>query len=195
MGNKALKGSRFERWFCKELSLWWTENARDDVFWRTAGSGGRATNRGKKGHKTAGAYGDIAATDSCGEPLLRFFTFELKRGYQKDTVHDLLDRPEKAALQTYEKWILQAEESAKLAGSKGWAIITCRDRREPMILFPYSLWAESVKSGAFDGVFEDRCAVTLSIKSEWKHLLLLRLREFLAVVKPRHIKRALGAEA
>ena len=39
---KAYKGSEFEREMCKCLSLWWTDSKRDDVFWRSAQSGGRA---------------------------------------------------------------------------------------------------------------------------------------------------------
>jgi len=41
------KGSSFEREICTILSKWWTNNERDDVFWRTAGSGARATTRSK----------------------------------------------------------------------------------------------------------------------------------------------------
>jgi hypothetical protein len=41
-GGKA-KGAQFERYICKRLSLFITEGKHEDVFWRSAMSGGRAT--------------------------------------------------------------------------------------------------------------------------------------------------------
>lgn len=43
-GGKA-KGASFERMVCKRLSLWLSVGERDDLFWRSAMSGGRATLR------------------------------------------------------------------------------------------------------------------------------------------------------
>lgn len=126
------KGSAFEREFCRLLSRWWTGGERDDCFWRTSNSGGRATVRGRKGQGTAGQYGDIAATDDCGAPLLKVFAFELKRGYNRATLHDLLDRPKRAKTQSYEAWIAQARRSAEQAGSLDWMIVHKRDLREPL---------------------------------------------------------------
>ena len=51
-GGKA-KGSSFERLICKELSLWITGGEHQDVFWRSAMSGGRSTVAMKKGDKLA----------------------------------------------------------------------------------------------------------------------------------------------
>lgn len=134
------KGSDFERELCKRLSLWWTGGEADDVFWRTSQSGGRATIRQRKGKATAGAYGDIAATDERGVPFLRFMVLELKRGYNRCVLHDLLDKPANASLQGYEKWIEQAKASQTQAGSRFWAIIHKRDRREPLIVVSYEMW-------------------------------------------------------
>jgi len=86
------KGSSFERTICRELSKWWSFGQRDDIFWRTAGSGGMATNRGKQGLRTFGQAGDIQATDPAGQPLLSMFSFELKRGYTaRASIHSVLD--------------------------------------------------------------------------------------------------------
>lgn len=43
MINSKAKGSAFEREVCKALSRWVTNGEREDVFWRSAMSGGRAT--------------------------------------------------------------------------------------------------------------------------------------------------------
>ena len=45
--GKSQKGGAWEREFSKYLSLWITEGERDDVFWRSSQSGGRATQRAK----------------------------------------------------------------------------------------------------------------------------------------------------
>jgi len=42
-GGGKTKGSAFERLVCKRLSMWLTRGERDDLFWRSAMSGGRAT--------------------------------------------------------------------------------------------------------------------------------------------------------
>ena len=136
---KSAKGSAFEREICTKLSLWWTQDLpepRTDIFWRTSGSGARAKVRGRKGKQTHGQHGDICAIDPIGQPLIDLLTIELKRGYSKHTITDLLDKPEGAAKQVYEKWIEQAEESHVHAGSKSWLLIVKRDRRKELIISP-----------------------------------------------------------
>ena len=86
-GGGHSKGADFERYICKKLSLWWTQdydNPRDDIFWRTAGSGARATMRSKRHMSTCGGYGDIMSIDPVGKDLTDACCFELKRGYSPD---------------------------------------------------------------------------------------------------------------
>ena len=75
------KGPKYERKFCKDLSRWWTNGKRDDIFWRTSSSGARATVRLKKGLRTADSYGDVKAEHELGKPLTKTSVFSLKRGY------------------------------------------------------------------------------------------------------------------
>lgn len=138
--GRASKGSAFEREICGQLSLWWTEGKRDDVFWRAAQSGGRAKFRGRKGKDTHGQHGDILAVDPIGEPLIDLFTIELKRGYNTKTMFDLLDRPATAAYQKWEEWINQVSESMFQAGSYSFLLITKRDRRSALITMTGSVW-------------------------------------------------------
>lgn len=133
------KGSAYEREICRQLSLWWTqdlEEPRDDLFWRTSNSGGRATARGKKNKTTKGQYGDVCATDPIGQPLIDFFTIEIKRGYNKDTIQDLLDKRPKSAKQRYETWFEKVERDYKASGSKSWMLIVRRDQRIPLVFMP-----------------------------------------------------------
>lgn len=78
------KGQSFERKISEELSNWFTDNETSLAFYRTAGSGGRATNR-RKGNKEINKddFGDIKAELPIGKPLTDFFSIELKTGYAK----------------------------------------------------------------------------------------------------------------
>ena len=134
------KGSQFEREFCKDLSLWWTHDKTDEMFWRSSNSGGRATVRAKAGKSTSGQHGDVAAIHPDGIALIDLITFELKRGYSKSTIHDVFDKSESAAQQTWEKWYEQASTSARLAGSLSWLIVHKRDRRDTMAYMPSTLF-------------------------------------------------------
>lgn len=144
MPNSKRKGNSLERELCKRLSLWWTQDRsppRDDVFWRTSNSGGRATVRGRQGKKTRNSYSDISAVDVEGQPLLDLLVIEVKSGYNKFSLMDLIDRPGKAAQQQWDKWISKAEEDATLAGVSYWLLITKRDKRQALVTMPTELCA------------------------------------------------------
>jgi len=134
------KGSSFEREICKLLSRWWTNDKRDDVFWRTDGSGARAKTRSKTNQSTFGQCGDIQASDPIGQPLIDLCTIELKRGYKNDTLMDLLDKTERMKVQGFEDFILQARQDAKNADSKFWVVITRRNQREALVTIPISFY-------------------------------------------------------
>jgi len=76
--NSKAKGSAFERHCCKSLSLWISHGARDDLFWRSAMSGGRASVQFKKGKPNRTQTGDITAIDPLGDPLTSRFLIECK---------------------------------------------------------------------------------------------------------------------
>uniref|UniRef100_A0A6M3IXH7 Uncharacterized protein n=1 Tax=viral metagenome TaxID=1070528 RepID=A0A6M3IXH7_9ZZZZ len=190
---KSSKGSTFERQICKQLSLWWTNQKRDDVFWRTAGSGARATQRKKSGQTTFGQDGDVQATDPIGQPLLDLCTIEIKRGYSSCTPFDIIDKPQKKpAQQMWEKWIAQAQRECGEAGSKYWMIISKRDRREITIAMPrvffHRLFLEKsgwVPEGIFlsmnykDATTKAKCHIGISIFS---------FNSFLELANPKTIK-------
>jgi len=136
------KGSGFEREMAKTFSLWWTDGKRDDIFWRTSNSGGRAGARSKKGLTTSGQAGDMGFTDPIGKPLIDWFTFEFKRGYQQSVLHDFIDHPNgnPGSLRNWEKWIAHVYLEHKKAGSKSWMIVHRRNGRQPLVMVPQSLF-------------------------------------------------------
>jgi len=135
------KGSAFEREICKILGLWWTGGKRDDVFWRTSNSGGRAKTRIKQGRETFAQYGDIQATDPIGQPLLDLTTIELKRGYGRTSVAEMLDAPSNAAKCLWQQWLEQAITDHTNAKTPFWTLITKRDRRQAVLFIPVELYS------------------------------------------------------
>jgi len=84
-GGKA-KGAAFERKVCQELSRWVSRGKADDLFWRSAMSGGRATVARKKDKKLVRQAGDITATAPEGAALTDTFYLECK--FLKDLAFD-----------------------------------------------------------------------------------------------------------
>lgn len=60
-GAGKSKGSAFEREVCRRLSLWLSQGQRDDLLWRSAMSGGRATVQFKTGKVNLTQSGDVSA--------------------------------------------------------------------------------------------------------------------------------------
>ncbi len=135
----AQKGSNFEREICKQLSLWWSDNKEDDIFWRTAGSGAMAKTRSKKGKSTFGQCGDVQATNPKGQPLIDMFSIELKRGYSTSTFADLMEPSTTVNAKPcqYEKFIHQACVDHINSGSMSWLLIVKRDRRKAIVIIPF----------------------------------------------------------
>jgi hypothetical protein len=128
------KGSSFEREICKRLSKWWTYDSRDDIFWRSSMSGGRSTVRFRQGLRTAGGDGDICALDPIGQPLLKLFTVELKRGRSHGDPGDLLDCSGSLACHPFLATLDQAKTAADKVGND-WLLICKRDRRKATAFF------------------------------------------------------------
>ena len=132
------KGSQFERDMCKAFSLWWTKGKRSDVFWRTSGSGARATTRSKKNKKTFGQYGDMQATDPIGQPLIDLCSIEMKHGYKGANPFDCFDFSGKQH-PMFMKFIEQCERESEEAGTPYWLLVTRRHSKKTIITMPYIL--------------------------------------------------------
>lgn len=186
---KAGKGSNFERKICKQLSTWWTENERNDVFWRTSQSGGRATQRKKTGQGTANQYGDVQATDPIGQPLISLCTIEIKKGYKYHTFFDLMDKLPNEKKQPYLAFIHQAISQQKAAKTPYWLLITSRDRKEPMIAIPYKLHKKLQKIEAYPD-----CHIYMILQFSLPETMKLQkifvtpLSKFLSNTNPKAIK-------
>lgn len=77
-GGGKQKGSQFEREVCKKLSLWVSYNLQEDVFWRSALSGGRSTVAHAKGKNLGTQAGDISSVSPYGNAFISKFVVECK---------------------------------------------------------------------------------------------------------------------
>lgn len=131
---RHMKGAAFEREICKKLSLWASKGERDDIFWRTAGSGARATQRRKHGKQTLGQEGDVCATDPLGKTLCDKFVISLKTGYCRKGYYDVLDlvdsRKKKNLLLEWWHEIADVAEQIK----KEPLLIVRREQRKPLLV-------------------------------------------------------------
>ena len=108
MKNPKNKGNSFERCVSKRLSLWWSSNSRDDIFYRTHSSGARFTNQYEKNNKIIeNQVGDIMSSSEDGFLFLSFFTIECKH-YKSLNFWSLIDKPTKDNL--YSWWIKLNEQ-------------------------------------------------------------------------------------
>lgn len=163
----SIKGGSFERKIAKQLSLWWTEGdgyeQRDDIFYRTDGSGGRATVRAKQGTTTANSCGDLSYLDISGKPFVDLINIEIKCGYSRELdILDLADGYTKKK-HTILKWIEKAELEAENAGRKYIMIIFKRNYRNPAVVMPLQLLAHLE---TYCGPFEPIDSINISLRLE-----------------------------
>ncbi len=183
------KGSGYAHVVCKQLSLWWTADLRDDVFYPSQGSGGRATRRAIKGITTPGQYGDICCTDPIGQPFMKTFVVEVKRGYNDATIQDLLDKPNS----TYLKWFEKAERDRKAAGVPLWMLVVKRDRRDDLVFMPLktaSAEAESMPYEVWDAAYIPSVCMTVKIQGEDTDTIGVRWEGFLKAITPDYIRKS-----
>jgi hypothetical protein len=89
-GGGKQKGASWERHVCKLLSLWVSHGKNEDLFWRSAMSGGRATVQKRAGRSIRQA-GDITAVAPEGHALTSTYCIECKHVKKLDIASFILD--------------------------------------------------------------------------------------------------------
>ena len=203
MGTKSKKGGGFEREICKLLSLWWSKGEHDDIFWRTAGSGGRATVRRKQGKRTADSAADMMACHESGKSLTKACLFEMKRGYSdkhkivknKKTkklsvkkvaygleVLSILDKKPKHKEPILLQWWEKLEQERISTKRKFSFIIFRRDAKDACIVMSYKiLKILTQKNGHFEGRM---LSIHFPRPERIYPLVILKLDDFLQWCKP-----------
>lgn len=133
MTNQKSKGNTFEREMAKILSLWWSDGKSDDLCWRSSSSGGRATQRAAKGKTTKGAAADLTPVGDEMIPFFDCFIVELKKGYNTDSIQDLIDKTKSV----YSEWIDKCISECSEQGIPFFIIMHKRDRRKTIFITNY----------------------------------------------------------
>ena len=124
-GRGKAKGSEFEREISKRLSLWWTDGASSQVFWRTSGLLSRGGDR--KVHQ----IGDVHAIDARGQGLVERVNIELK--YYRDLrILDIVYKPDKKHVTLLNHWA-QCKRDAE-ASDREPLLIAKRNFAEPFVV-------------------------------------------------------------
>jgi hypothetical protein len=129
-GGGKQKGSEYERQICKALSLWVSGGQREDLFWRSAMSGGRATVGKRKGLDLAHHAGDISATHPLGHILTDHFYVECKR-YADLNFGSFLTKQKGPLAGFWEEAVKQARAHDRVP-----MLIVREDRGDTLILVP-----------------------------------------------------------
>jgi len=144
MTQSNTKGNSFERLMCRQFSLWFSKGQYDDLFWRTSGSGSRATNRERVGKDlTKYQHGDMTHVRPEGRPLLDYFSFEFK-SYSGIDFHGIFHtiNPAKSLLSFWAKCVRDAEQSGRVP----W-LVTKVNKGKPIAWVPWSLLSTFQASG------------------------------------------------
>ena len=195
--NSKAKGSAFERQISAQLSLWWSDGKRDDIFWRSSSSGARATSRAQKNKTTANSAGDLCYLDRDGSSFISYFAVEIKRGYTAFDVQRVLDREDGTKPSILEQWIEQAAKSQEDAGAYSWLIIAKKNRAKTLAILPefeYKSLISHRNIGDFphilvSGILEH----DLEDPPNINRIICMSLTDFLATVKPDIVKRSIKA--
>lgn len=125
-GGGKQKGSQFERDVCRRLSL--AVSDRDDLFWRSAMSGGRATVAHRKGQLISHVSGDICAVHELGYAFVEEWFVECKFYADLQWAQFLLEDEGKLA-----QFWLTCKQQARLHGKKP-LLIAKQNRMLPYVL-------------------------------------------------------------
>jgi len=183
------KGENFERKVCKELSMWWTHNRDDSIFWRTSQSGGRRTQRQKKGNRTPYSAGDVGLLNPIGAPFLDFFVVELKRGFTKtiDTL-SFVDWRFKKNGPILLQWFEKAEKERKEDGRFGVLLIFKRDRHLRCVMINKDLF---VKIKKIRGTSPPTPYATITIGNSLQCFHIMLYSSFFRWMTPETVKEML----
>jgi hypothetical protein len=132
------KGSAFERKVCKALSLWVSSGEREDLFWRSAMSGGRATVGRKSGKDHARHAGDISATSIEGHALTDVWYVECK-AYRNLQIDSALTKGVGKLIKFWDEAVAQADHYNKVP-----MLIAKQNQVPVLVLMPMAAtWSNS----------------------------------------------------
>lgn len=143
-GGGSQKGASYERSLCVAFSRWFSFGQTDDLFWRTSGSGSRATRRHKKNQRlTKYQYGDMTYDREEGKPLVEYLNFEFRFRRQLEPLGVFYDTdPNYSLLSFWAKATSEAEQSGRIP-----ILVTKVNRGQSVLWMPSSLFVSLERIG------------------------------------------------
>ncbi len=136
-GYGGKKGAAYERTLCVMFSLWISGGTREDLLWRTAMSGGRATIKRRKGKSADSQAGDIGSVDPMGDWMVSTFLIEAKRyhsfEWHRDVAEPTTATSQKATKRPLEIFLHTREEATK-SGRLAPMVVLRGDRCPDLVL-------------------------------------------------------------
>lgn len=176
-GGKG-KGSAFERVVCKQLSAWVSAGKRDDLFWRTAGSGARATQVFKASGRTVQGVGDVVSVHPDSAWVTAAFAVEAKHLKDLKLAGDVFFGLTSGIGFHWKKICEQAADADRLP------MLIARQNGRPTILW--------LPAGLCNGLVRQRRLdrVLISV-SRYPDAVAVGFDEFLAAVPPQVLRESL----
>lgn len=176
-GGSSAKGAAFERQVCRELSGWLSGGVRDDIFWRTAMSGGRATIGLRQGRLREAQAGDVQALDKLGLAFMALFSIECKHVKTLQLGQMLAKKSGKVV----NFWGKHRHECKQY---KREPFMVARENRYPTLLFTSHAGLEllGLEYMTFRALFKGR--VLIPVKGSHEEVCILDWGRFLAETLP-----------
>lgn len=170
--NSKEKGSSFERFVARKLSLFLSNGERDDIAWRTQSSGATFTRRNKLGKEAANQAGDISYKH---ELAFRFFTkFEVEvKAYKNINLWSILDQNGEGLYEFLKQVIRDS-----LASKKHPMLIVKQNNKDILILIDQHIYDKM-------NFTIQTCPIELSIfkifaeENYWRYFSVMKFNDFL----------------
>jgi len=188
------KWQQFERDMCRQWSEWFSGGQEDDLFGRTPQSGGRATERKKKGLTGFNYAGDMMAYSIRGRALTEDNYFEFKRGYTKTkkksrdavSILNLVDNLASNKEPLLITWWKKLEKERKTHRKKRGFLVFKRDRKEICIVMNFKTWLV-VMDLEMPLPIRSTIKKYATIKYNKINIVVCRLNDFFTEVSPKRI--------
>jgi len=124
------KGSSFERQISKKLSLWVSNNERDDIYWRSHSSGARYTIRKKLGKDTEGQDADLTCTSKNPDYIILTDKLSIEcKAYKDINFWNFITETKTGVSAFWEQAVNQAEQANKLP------VLIAKKNNMPILFF------------------------------------------------------------
>ena len=181
-GTSKNKGSAFERFLGRELSLWWTNGEDRNIFMRSASSG--AWNTMHRNEGVSAHAGDIEAADRKGKLFTDKVMVEAKwYKSEQSLLFEVLLSKRSQILEWWTKCELEATDMRKIP-----LLVVKFNYQIPFIVLPNYFYSEIYKTYGDPPIKSHLMAELNFDDTVYKYIVIMRFDNFLNWCKPELFK-------